>query len=700
MSQSFRLQALACTVQGLIGLALAQPLPAECVDALNGSAELGSAASCAVAYAEAAVVAANAGSWAGPCAELHNGVQLGNICARTCGWCTALLAFTDMEQIDVAFCSAHSAATCVPASGSATSTSECEDKDLIGAVGGLHPNDAREVCEGSMSSPTGCEYRPGANSPPGCVVHPNKFSVDEVAWVSGSGDGTQPIAVAIKAQKLDGAAVGQISVDTLTSFPQPVPMGHALQFVALREMMFRQVMPGTRAFAASDAAAEWRALIAMSGSPMPALDLLASAGNMPFLSPQQIEINMIMEQLHEVSEMEFTFTVQFRLMMSWYDTSIFQECNGVDPWDSAECPEVWRPDVAFLNLREVEWLGQSELYAMPAGWDAQMGGDGSEPATVFLLARAVGTYTAPMGFQLFPNDVQSLPIQLYLKHLPDPMMRSQIVITPKATLSADLAARNSDNGGKDTLSGWNIDSTNAHEFEHIDFDIPSLQGGGGAFDNYMNKIMELNLPVEDSTRLSAAEFNIVISRKARYYYLNYVLIVALLTAVSWLTFFLDPAALDARAGVALTLLLAIGVFQLILNDTMPKTGYLTPMHVFVLVSTFWVVLVLVESLIVCELSRRQAVKEAVAAKITSQANRFSSIRSHSAASSSVDAERANLSAEEAEPVVEHVETAKPSCLESLCNTETLVKTLTDHMDRASLVLFPLSYAIATAVVFS
>jgi hypothetical protein len=31
--------------------------------------------------------------------------------------------------------------------------------------------------------------------------------------------------------------------------------------------------------------------------------------------------------------------------------------------------------------------------------------------------------------------------------------------------------------------------------------------------------------------------------------------------------------LDARLGVALTLLLAIGVFQLILNDSMPKTGY-------------------------------------------------------------------------------------------------------------------------------
>lgn len=173
-------------------------------------------------------------------------------------------------------------------------------------------------------------------------------------------------------------------------------------------------------------------------------------------------------------------------MLSWYDTSIFQTCNGVDPWadDPVECPEVWRPDLAFLNLREdFEWIGQSEFYAMPAGWDAGYGGTGTGPATVFLLARATGTFTAPMGFQKFPSDEQSLPIRLYLKHPPDAMMRSQVVIKPKATLATELASRKTSTDNKDTLSGWDIDSTNAREFEHIDFDVLSLKGGGGAFDD-------------------------------------------------------------------------------------------------------------------------------------------------------------------------------------------------------------------------
>ena len=107
----------------------------------------------------------------------------------------------------------------------------------------------------------------------------------------------------------------------------------------------------------------------------------AAAGSTPFANPQQLEITVIIEQLHDVAEMDFTFTVQFRLMMSWYDTSVFLACNGADPWadDPVECPEVWRPEVAFLNLREIEWIGKSEFYAMPAGWDAEMGGTGTGP---------------------------------------------------------------------------------------------------------------------------------------------------------------------------------------------------------------------------------------------------------------------------------------------------------------------------------
>jgi hypothetical protein len=42
---------------------------------------------------------------------------------------------------------------------------------------------------------------------------------------------------------------------------------------------------------------------------------------------------------------------------------------------------------------------------------------------------------------------------------------------------------------------------------------------------------------------------------------NYILMQLVLVALSWCTFFIHPDALDARLGIALTLLLAINVFQ-------------------------------------------------------------------------------------------------------------------------------------------
>lgn len=96
--------------------------------------------------------------------------------------------------------------------------------------------------------------------------------------------------MAVKAQKLDGAAVAQLSVEKLTSFSQAVAEGDALLFAQTRDMMFRQVMPGTREFAASDALADLRA--SMSSSPTAALDLLATAGGMPFDSPQEVRATL------------------------------------------------------------------------------------------------------------------------------------------------------------------------------------------------------------------------------------------------------------------------------------------------------------------------------------------------------------------------------------------------------------------------
>jgi hypothetical protein len=209
-------------------------------------------------------------------------------------------------------------------------------------------------------------------------------------------------------------------------------------------------------------------------------------------------------------------------------------------------------------------------------------------------------------------------------------------------------------------------------------------------------------------------------RKSSYFLLNYVQIVSLLTAVSWLTFYMDPTDLCSRSGVALTLLLAIGVFQLILNDIMPQTGYLTPMHIYILVSTFYVVMVVVESLVVHQLKLREASEEAVISKLknslhahndgTSFGGRNSNglpslerantlpklqVAAQKAAAPSDTSEQQQLQPLEAEPPSSATNDAgsqKQIVHEkkqmSCCGSARRV--VTEHLDTASLLIFPVS----------
>ena len=95
------------------------------------------------------------------------------------------------------------------------------------------------------------------------------------------------------------------------------------------------------------------------------------------------------------------------------------------------------------------------------------------------------------------------------------------------------------------------------------------------------------------------------------------------TAISWVTFLLPPTELSNRCSISLTLILALNVFQLIINESTPKTDYLTPMHEFIITSTFMVVGVALESVLVHIAHRRVSVKGAVNAVFKDRVSRRS-----------------------------------------------------------------------------
>jgi hypothetical protein len=421
-------------------------------------------------------------------------------------------------------------------------------------------------------------------------------------------------------QLVDVIATQKLSGEDLMAMTQAqfvtvgVPFGLAREFVSDRSKWFAPFVPGTHAVAAVLAKQWGPAGLEVAGMAQ-AETLLKNVDRAPGLWPAgaatQIQVGLTVENVFSVTEVDYEFEVQFQMMLSWFDPNVFSECSlvGVDQVSSG-CPGTWRPTVRFLNAKGEVEIETQTFYAMPVGMIP------GAPAICFLVARYHGTFMAPMSFRKFPSDVQQLPIEFAMAFEGFNVDRRQLVLDPLGTLSPLLEQMQADEG-KDTISGWRVLEVTGEEFVYAEGyqQHPANFGRAGSAFAAFAGAMAANGYALTEQSASATRFSIKIERLAGYYLLNYVMIVVLLTAVSWLAFFIDPMSLDARLGVALTLLLAIGVFQLILNDSMPKTGYLTPMHTFIIVSNFYVVLVCAESLALFQLRKAAVMRELVVAKL-------------------------------------------------------------------------------------
>ena len=445
-----------------------------CVDATPGAAALGVMGNCPQAVAVAALDCT--ASMDTLDASLSSSVSLGAVCARTCGWCANPMEFQDIWSLARPFCTAHQPPTCVAAPGSGATGCQPDD----GSFSAAHPTVGKADCE----TVAGCVYTPGQNQPPAadCVVHPFSLTVGELAWMIEFD--SAPVAAVLRTQGLDGEAAASVTKEELLN--AGLTLSEAAMFTNGRDALFKQVMPGLREHAMTvEMGGEGYTLVGPEIAAVltpPATDAsswLTAASGLPLSAPTGIEATAIIESIFSVSEMDYTFEAEFRLMLSWNDLSIFRACEGVKPWPSPEeplqCPEIWRPALKFVNGVDVEVDEEnSEFYASPYGWDIAMGGDGTEPAVAFMLVNCKGTFTAPMSFRDFPSDIQSLPIQLYLTHLPDPTPRSMLKISPYAALSPQIVEQQANPAAGDTLSGWDVTSATAQEGPFLNFDTKSL----------------------------------------------------------------------------------------------------------------------------------------------------------------------------------------------------------------------------------
>ena len=270
-----------------------------------------------------------------------------------------------------------------------------------------------------------------------------------------------------------------------------------------------------------------------------------------------------------IDEVDFSFAAEVDILKHWSDSDLWGECNAAGELiDQGMCAYVWRPRLLFLNARELDFKTSAQFL-----WTDV------RTKTVTYQTSVKGTFTSPMSFRKFPADQQKLPITVTGAN--DVGGEYTFAAFWWSPVSAQLDERIvKPTEGKDIISGWMLASATANEHKTIALDWNKLAGESDPMRNYMsdlvryyNESLGVTMDIDASSMTSAVTCDINVNRTTVFYMINYILVVVLLTSLSWVVFIIPRDDLAGRAGMSLTLLLALNVFQLILSELMPKTRY-------------------------------------------------------------------------------------------------------------------------------
>lgn len=357
--------------------------------------------------------------------------------------------------------------------------------------------------------------------------------------------------------------------------------------------------------------------------------------------PVLVYPQVILERLVEVDPPNH-FEIEYYVNFAWHDRRIFHSCNGYraeadQPDGDSICSLFWQPNIELPDAVESTIVQELGLTTQVGDeWGAQSSWAGLQHSLAYRQYRQRAKFMVVLDYLSLPFDKHALNFTM---RMPGANRRDRAcfeVGEPHDATSVELPASQLGSGWKpgDQARVWNgkphqvrasgkprhqiWDVTNFEAYsESIEAD-PLLGLETSEWANANNPAMMLRqLALADNESLAlirerAADgtyhicqvtFSIEITRRNWYHILNYIVMQLVLVLLGWCTFFLPPESIDARLGIAFTMVLAINVFQIVLVENLPETGDLSRLQWFTILNTIVLGLIAVESVVVCGCAR-------------------------------------------------------------------------------------------------
>lgn len=256
--------------------------------------------------------------------------------------------------------------------------------------------------------------------------------------------------------------------------------------------------------------------------------------------PDEVMVGMRLADLHEINDVAQTLTGDYLVAVSWVDPRLAGLEGCEIPLD-----DVWDPGLVFTNSGRLFTSRPMEV---------NIGADGH----VRYVQRYFGTIASYHSLQEFPFDRQEIVVSL----LPIEASADEVMLVVDEKLSGVADRLN--------ISDWTVNSAT-----------------GSVNDQFV-----------DAYDRHHARYDLTIStqRISDYYVWKVLLPLALIVAMSWSVFWINPAHFGTQIGLSATAMLTLIAFIFATSNVVPKLGYFTILDRLINVCTIVVFLALIQSL--------------------------------------------------------------------------------------------------------
>jgi len=257
----------------------------------------------------------------------------------------------------------------------------------------------------------------------------------------------------------------------------------------------------------------------------------------------EVVVGTLLIDVSNISGANQTFTADLFVLLSWHDARLEGafESTELVPLDS-----VWSPRIQIVNRRQIQTTIQDQAEVAPDG-------------TVTTRQRYFGTFSSPLELHEFPLDRQRFSIRLVVPgHDPEDVR----------LISAPVDVSEEQRSEVFSIPDWNIGEITAKpEPYRVVGKAREISGYVVSFDG---------------------------RRQIGFWAGKAFISIAIIIAMSWVVFWIDPKYIAPRLSVAVTSMLTLIAYRFLLDGVLPRLSYLTRMDYFLIGSTLLVLLTVIQ----------------------------------------------------------------------------------------------------------